>query len=151
MGKKKKKILVTGCFDIIHPGHLFLIRQAAKRGEVYVIVARDSTTQTHKKEAPIVPEAQRLEVVRGLQHVKKAVLGNEGKNFMKKALSLDPDVILLGPNQRISTNNLYKLLESYGASDVEVERLDEMYDKFELNSSSAIKRKIKKEFQENNK
>src|SRR6056297_3570919 len=104
--QNKKRVLVTGCFDILHPGHIFFFKEAAKMGEVYVIVARDSTITKFKKQPPIIPEKQRLEVVKAIRWVEKAVLGYEHRKFIVRALNLKPDIILLGPNQRISTENL---------------------------------------------
>ncbi len=145
---ERKRVLVTGSFDIIHPGHIFLINEAAKMGDVYIIVARDSTIKTYKGQVPIVPEDQRLEVVKALKNVQDAILGNKGKNFMNRALSLNPDIILLGPNQRISIENLNSLLKEFKAEHIQVKRLEKFYDKFELNSSTAIKQKIIKDFQQ---
>ena len=100
------RVLVTGVFDILHPGHIFLIHEAAKLGEVYVIVARDATVAKYKHHPPIVPEDQRLEVVQALRDVEYATLGYADKYFMEKALELKPDIIFLGPNQQISTESL---------------------------------------------
>ena len=140
------RVLVTGCFDIIHPGHVHLLKEAAKLGDVFVIVARDSTIERYKKEKPIIPESQRLEVVKSIKYVSDAALGSEGngnQGYLQYALSLKPDIIFLGPNQRTSVDYLKKGLEEYNSEHVQVKRLDKIYDKFELNSSSAIKEKIK--------
>ncbi|RLF13769.1 MAG: DUF357 domain-containing protein, partial [Thermoprotei archaeon] len=61
-----RKVLVAGVFDLIHPGHLFFLQCAKELGEVYVVVARDSTVERIKGRRPVVPEDQRLEVVRQL-------------------------------------------------------------------------------------
>jgi FAD synthetase len=141
------RILVTGSFDILHPGHIFIINEAAKLGEVYVIVARDSTIFRIKKNSPIVPENQRLEVVQSIKNVLEAHLGNEDKPFLEKALSLKPDIILLGPNQKYNIDDLHKELEKYDAGHVQIKRAEKMYDKYELNSSTSIKDKIKRNWQ----
>ena len=140
------RVLVTGCFDIIHPGHVHLLKEAAKLGDVFVIVARDSTIERYKKVKPIIPENQRLEVVKSIKYVSDAALGSEGngnQGYLQYALSLKPDIIFLGPNQRTSVDYLKKGLEEYHSEHVQVKRLDKIYNKFELNSSSAIKEKIK--------
>ncbi len=140
------RILVTGCFDIIHPGHIHLLKEAAKLGEVFVIVARDSTIKRYKKEKPIIPEQQRLEVIKSIKYVSDAVLGTEGNGdhgYLQFALTLKPDIIFLGPNQRTSVNYLKEGLKEYHSDHIQVRRLEKIYDKFELNSSTAIKEKIK--------
>ena len=136
------RVLVTGCFDIIHPGHIYLFQKAAEMGEVYVIVARDSTIEKWKHQCPVIPEEQRLEVVKAIRYVTYATLGNENKDFMKKALELQPDLILLGPNQKIGIGTLKQQLLQHNAPHIKVKRLEELFTKFPLKSSSEIKQKI---------
>ena len=137
-----RKIVVAGTFDILHPGHIFLINEAAKLGEVYVIVATDKNRERFTRKLPIIPEDQRLEVIKSLKNVKDARLGRKGNNILLTILDIKPDVILLGPNQDFQKNNLKNALKKIGLDDIEVKRLDTYYDKYELNSSSLIKRKI---------
>ncbi|MHA1775202.1 MAG: adenylyltransferase/cytidyltransferase family protein [Promethearchaeota archaeon] len=136
------RVLVTGCFDILHPGHIFLFQEAAKIGEVYVIVARDSTIEKWKKQRPVIPELQRLEMIKAIKYVTYATLGNEHNNFLEKALSLKPDLILLGPNQKISISKLKELLSEKHAEHIQVHRLEKLNTKFPLYSSSSIKKRI---------
>jgi FAD synthetase len=136
------RVLVTGVFDILHPGHIFLLEHAAKLGEVMVIIARDSTVKKWKKRSPAVPELQRLAVIQAIKYVSYATLGNENNNFLQKALSLKPDIIFLGPNQRIKVSQLKAKLEEAGAGNVEVRRLKTFFDEYPLTSSTQIKKKI---------
>ena len=64
MSKIAKKILIAGTFDLIHPGHIYLINEAAKLGDVYVVVATDKNREIYSGEAPIIPEEQRLAVIK---------------------------------------------------------------------------------------
>ncbi len=91
---------------------------------------------------PIIPEKQRLEVIKNLKNVKEAILGRQDKNTLLKVLEIKPDIILLGPNQNFNINNLKKKLKDMNLENVDVERLNKFYDKFKLNSSSLIKKKI---------
>jgi FAD synthetase len=139
-----KRILVMGSFDIIHPGHIFLLKEAAKLGDVYVIVGRDSTITRVKKQPPILPENERLELIQAIRYVKFATLGNEGTDFLAKPLELKPDIILLGPNQNVDPEKLKQQLVERNHPEIQVFRLEDLYQKYELSSSSAIKEKIKK-------
>jgi FAD synthetase len=141
-----KKIMIAGTFDIIHPGHLFLINEAAKLGDVYVIVATDKNRKRYTGEPPIVPEEQRLEVVRGLKNVKDARLGRRDNNTLKTVEEINPDMILLGPDQKYDINELKEGLKELNLDHIEVRRLQQYYDKFELNSSRKIKEKISKRY-----
>ena len=69
------RVLAQGTFDVLHPGHLHYLEEAAAMGEeLHVIVAR-SDNVTHKPE-PIVPETQRREMVAALDPVDAARLGH---------------------------------------------------------------------------
>ncbi len=137
-----KKVLVAGTFDILHPGHIFLINEAAKLGEVYVIVATDKNRKNFSGELPIIPEEQRLEVVKNLKNVKEAKLGRKDRNTLLSISEINPDIILLGPDQKYDINVLKISLKEKDLGYIEVRRLNKIFDKYELNSSSLIKRKI---------
>jgi FAD synthetase len=131
-----RKVLVAGVFDLVHPGHLYFLQRAKELGEVYVVVARDSTVERMKGRRPIVPESQRLEVVRQLKPVDHALLGGEG-DLLKVVEEVRPDVILLGPNQPFDESELKEELKRRGL-EVEVVRLREAYRGCRLYSSSMI-------------
>ncbi len=126
----------------MHPGHIFLIKEAAKLGEVYVIVATDKNRERFSGKLPIIPEEQRLDVIKNVKNVKKAKLGRKDNKTLLTISEINPDIILLGPDQRFEINTLKKSLKKIGLGHIEVKRLDKYYDKYELNSSSSIKRKI---------
>ncbi|MFX1498584.1 MAG: adenylyltransferase/cytidyltransferase family protein [Promethearchaeota archaeon] len=138
----KKKVLVAGTFDIIHPGHIFLINEAAKIGDVYVIVATDKNRELYSGEAPIIPEQQRLEVVKNIKNVKEAILGRHDNDTLKTVEEISPDIILLGPDQKYNISTLKNGLKRKGLNHIQVQRLEKYYDKYELHSSRLIKRKI---------
>jgi len=96
--KKKVRVMATGVFDILHSGHLFFLMEARKLGdELVVVVARDITAKTRKRE-PIVPEHLRLEMIRGLKPVDMAVLGDT-QDYYRIVEVLKPDIIVLGYDQ----------------------------------------------------
>jgi FAD synthetase len=138
----KKKVLVAGTFDILHPGHIFLINEAIKLGEVYVIVATDKNRERYTGLLPIIPEDQRLEVIKSLKNVKEAKLGRNDKDILLIVAEINPDIILLGPNQRFEIDDLKKSLQKKGLGHIKVKRLHKYYDKYLLHSSSLIKKKI---------
>ena len=133
----KKRIVITGTFDILHPGHVFLITEAAKLGEVTVVIARDENVLHTKGRPVIVPENQRLFMVKALKGVSKAVLGNLGQDFLNIIEEIKPDILLLGPNQNISLEEIQSRLTKTGLS-TRVIRLESLFDDFPLNSSTRI-------------
>lgn len=103
------RVLATGTFDILHPGHILYLRKAKELGdELFVIVSRDSMVQ-HKSK-PILPEQQRLQVVEALEMVDHAELGSERDIFEPLTL-IKPDIIALGFDQYFDENKLQEDLE----------------------------------------
>ena len=143
-----KKVLVAGTFDIIHPGHIFLINEAAKLGDVYVIVATDQNRKLYSDEFPIIPQEQRLEVVKNISNVKEARLGRSDTNTLKTVEEINPDIILLGPDQKYDISTLKQGLNQMGLEHIEIKRLNTYYDKFPLHSSRLIKKEIIKRHKE---
>jgi len=92
------KVLVAGTFDILHPGHIYLLNEASKYGDVHVIVARDSNVRRIKGRKTVFDENERKLMVENLKMVKKAYLGDPDDLF-KKVEAIKPDIIFLGPDQ----------------------------------------------------
>ncbi len=133
------RVVATGTFDILHPGHVLYLSEAGKLGdELYVIVARDSTIK-HKRR-PLVPEGQRLYMVRALKCVDHALLGSEDDMF-KPIREIDPDVIALGFDQHWDAEQLQRQIRENGlkAKVVRVTRSDPS----PYASSRHIRQKIK--------
>lgn len=106
------RVVATGTFDILHPGHVVYLCEARKLGdELWVIVARESTIR-HKRK-PLIPEEQRLFMVRSLRCVDHAVLGDEHDMF-RPILDIRPDIIVLGFNQHWDEGELETLLAERG-------------------------------------
>ncbi len=126
-----------------------MINEAQKLGDVYVIVATDKNREHYSGEAPIVPEYQRLEVMKSLKNVKEAKLGRRDNDTLKTVSEINPDIILLGPDQNFSVETLQTALKMKNLNHIEVKRLEKFYDKFKLRSSSLIKKKIIEKYKEN--
>ncbi|NMB80106.1 MAG: FAD synthase [Methanomicrobiales archaeon] len=99
-----RRIVATGTFDLLHPGHLFYLEESKKLGdELFVIVARDVNVK-HKPH-PIVPEDQRLQMVAALKPVDHAMLGDT-KDMFLPIEKIHPDVITIGFNQMFDEKKL---------------------------------------------
>lgn len=132
------RVLATGTFDLLHPGHLLYLSDAKALGdELYVIVARDSTIK-HKPK-PIIPEGQRLAMVQALRIVDEALLGDE-QDMFKPLREINPDIIALGKNQFFKENELEAQLRAHGIN-AKVVRV-QSFKECELCSSAAIIRRI---------
>ncbi len=92
------RVMATGVFDLLHPGHVYFLSEARKLGdELVVVVARDKTARRLKHE-PYVPEHVRREMVEALKPVDRAILGSS-TDIYETVVSERPSIIALGYNQ----------------------------------------------------
>lgn len=92
------RVMATGVFDLLHPGHLYFLEEARRLGdELVVVVARDQTARRLKGE-PYVPEHLRRQMVEALKPVDKAVLGST-TDIYATVVEQRPQIIALGYNQ----------------------------------------------------
>lgn len=107
------RVLATGTFEILHPGHLLYLEEAKKLGdELFVIVGRDVNVRKRKR-TPIIPEEQRLKMVSALKVVDKAMLGSE-KDIYEPLYSIKPDIIAIGYDQDFDEGELERELRERG-------------------------------------
>lgn len=141
--------MIAGTFDILHAGHIFLINEAAKLGDVYVIVSTDKNRKLYSGVSPIIPQEQRLDIIGSIKNIKEARLGRSDNDTLKTVEEINPDIIILGPDQKYDINTLKNGLKKRGLNNIEVKRIETYYDKYELNSSSKIKKEIIKRYKKN--
>lgn len=95
------KVLAFGTFDLLHEGHRFVLAEAAKRGELTVVVARDANVRRIKGQSPVDDEATRMRNVRAAAPAATVVLGGDGADFLEPVRAAKPDLIVLGYDQRL--------------------------------------------------
>ncbi|MFH1375463.1 MAG: adenylyltransferase/cytidyltransferase family protein [Patescibacteria group bacterium] len=98
----KRKVLLFGTFDNLHPGHRDFFRQAAKLGDVIAIIARDKNVKKIKGAYPHARERSRLLSVARDKNVFKAMLGDRN-DFLRPVERIQPDIIALGHDQQTFT------------------------------------------------
>ena len=102
--------MAFGTFDHLHAGHEHYLNKASELGdELIVIIARDRTAQSIRGFRPTHKEKMRLKAVQALPFVTKAVLGQHEDKY-KILCKYKPDVIALGYDQMVFTQNLNKIL-----------------------------------------
>mgnify|MGYP006285729653 FL=1 len=113
------RAVAQGTFDILHPGHVHYLEDAASYGDkLHVIVARRDNV-THKA-PPILSNRQRVELVKALGVVDHARLGHPDDIFIPIE-EIDPDVIVLGYDQHHNAEGIRTALDKRGL-DCRVER-----------------------------
>ena len=100
----KTVAFTNGCFDILHPGHLFSIGQAAKEAD-YLIVGLNSDASVKRlkgPERPINSTESRALVIANLVLVDAVVVFEEDTPY-ELITSLLPDVLVKGGDYTIDT------------------------------------------------
>jgi len=93
----KKKVFVSGCYDMLHSGHVAFFEEAASHGELYVGLGSDETIFRLKGRKTINSNAERLYMVRSVRFVKEAWI-NSGSgllDFEKELKELKPDIFFV--------------------------------------------------------
>jgi len=112
-------VVAQGTFDILHPGHLHYLRDAAAMGDYLVVIVARSANVTHKA-PPVLSGPQRREMVAGLDPVDQARLGHP-EDIFTPIERLDPAVIALGYDQHHDVAGIEAALDDRGI-DCEVRR-----------------------------
>ena len=134
------RVMASGVFDIIHPGHISYLEQARSYGdELIVVVANDDTVRRGKHE-PITPESMRARIVGALKPVDKAIVGGHG-DILDTVRYVRPDVIVLGYDQKFDVEELQRKLADAGMGDIRVVRATECAE--DLNATRRIVAKIR--------
>ncbi len=113
------QVIAQGTFDILHPGHVHYLEEAASMGDHLIVIIARASNVTHK-EPPVIPDEQRRTMVAALEPVDEARLGNPDDIFVPVE-SIDPDVIALGYDQHHDPDDIRAALRQRGL-DAEVRR-----------------------------
>lgn len=93
----KKKVFVSGCFDMLHSGHIAFFKEAAEYGDLYVGIGSDQTISELKGRQTINSEQERIYMISAIKYVKKAFV-NSGSgilDFKDDLIKLNPDVFVV--------------------------------------------------------
>jgi FAD synthetase len=146
--EKKKIVLASGVFDLLHLGHVKFLEEAKKTGgknaELIVIIARDSTVEKTKGRKPIMSENQRRALVESLKVVDAAVLGFEKFDIGDVIERVKPDIIALGYDQVDMEKHVQAYVDQHNLH-VTVVRIGK-FEEDALDSSSKIRQKIIENF-----
>lgn len=132
-----KKVFVSGCYDLLHSGHVEFFKQASQYGDLYVGIGSDATYLEYKHRKPMFPQEERLFMVRNIKAVKEAYI-NEGSGVIDFIPTLDlvqPDVFVV--NAEGGSEAKRKLCEERGIEYVELQRTP--HEGLQARSSSSLK------------
>ena len=132
-----KKVFVSGCYDLLHSGHVEFFRQAAEYGDLYVGIGSDATILDYKHHKTVYSEQERLFLVKSIRYVKEAFI-NAGSGILDFLPTLDivkPDILVV--NSDGDSEEKRKLCEKRGMEYVVLER--NPHEGLTARSSTALK------------
>lgn len=94
---QNKKVFVSGCYDLLHSGHVEFFRQAAQYGDLYVGIGSDNTILHYKNHKTVYSEQERLFMVSSIKYVKQAYI-NQGDGVLDFLPTIDivkPDILVV--------------------------------------------------------
>ena len=93
----RKKVFISGCYDMLHSGHVAFFREASSYGDLYVGIGSDKTIRDLKGRNTVNSEEERLYMVKAIRYVKDAWI-NKGSgilDFEEEVRNFIPDIFLV--------------------------------------------------------
>ncbi len=122
---KNKKVFVSGCYDLIHGGHIAFFKTAAAYGDLYVSLGRDENLLLLKGKKPVFSEEERLYIVKSVRYVHDAFLasGMGMLDFEPDLLRIKPDIFVVNHDGHTPDKEI--LCKKLGIEYVVLERIPE--------------------------
>jgi FAD synthetase len=121
---RRGRVVVTGAFDGLHPGHDAFLSQARQLGgELVAIVATDAIVRRYKHRSPQWSQTKRLLAVRRHPLVAHARLGSVSGDYLSPIVALAPSVVALGYDQWPDDALLRRELDARGLVGTRIVRL----------------------------
>lgn len=136
-----KKVFVSGCYDMLHSGHVAFFKSAAQYGDLYVGIGSDETILHYKNRKTVYSEKERLYMVKAIRYVTDAYI-NAGSGIMDFVPTLDivkPDVFVV--NTDGGSEEKRRLCEERGIEYIELERVPDAG--LEARSTTSLRTNVK--------
>ena len=134
------KVFVSGCYDLLHSGHVEFFRQASQYGDLYVGIGSDATILKYKNHKTLYPEQERLFMVKSIRYVKDAFI-NQGSgvmDFIPTVEALKPDRFVV--NADGSSEEKRQFCQEHGIEYIVLDRTPA--EGLEARSSTSIKKEL---------
>lgn len=97
------KVFVSGCFDMLHSGHIAFLQEAAAYGDLYVALGSDSTVFELKGRLPVNTEQERLYMMQSVNVVKQAFIsrGSGMLDFEHELRDMKPEIFVVNEDGNI--------------------------------------------------
>jgi cytidyltransferase-like protein len=134
-----KKAFASGCFDMLHSGHIAFFREAAKYGDLYVALGSDRTVYELKGRVPVNSEQERLFMIQSVSCVKEAFIsqGSGMLDFEQELRDIKPDFFIVNEDGNMPQKR--ELCEQLGVEYVVLHR--EPHPGLTPRSTTALRRR----------
>lgn len=138
---KNKKVFVSGCYDMLHSGHVAFFKEASRYGDLYVGIGSDATIRDLKNRKTVYSEKERLYMVKAIRYVTDAYI-NPGSGMLDFLETLDivkPDVFVVNTDGGSETKR--NLCKERGIEYVELERVPDAG--LDARSTTSLRTEVK--------
>jgi cytidyltransferase-like protein len=139
-----KKVMVSGCFDLLHSGHIAFFKEASTYGDLYVALGSDKTVYELKGRPPVNTEQERLFMIKSVGYVKDAFIsqGSGLLDYVEEMNTLKPDIFVV--NGDGNTPDKEQLCRDAGVEYVVLSR--EPYEGLERRSTTDLRTVVRMPF-----
>lgn len=141
MQQQRKKVFVSGCYDMLHSGHVAFFKEASAYGDLYVGIGSDATIEALKNRKTVYSERERLYMVKAIRYVTDAYI-NRGSGMMDFVETVDmvkPDIFVVNSDGGSDTKR--KFCAERGIEYIELRRVPDAG--LEARSTTSLRRDVK--------
>ncbi len=136
------KVFVSGCFDILHSGHIRFFEEASQYGDLYVSIGSDKTIKKLKNRKTLYNENERLYMVSSIKYVHKAFIskGTGKLDFIEELKEIKPDIFFV--NTDGDSKEKKEFIKNLGIKYIISNRIPK--DLLPIRSTTSIRKILKK-------
>lgn len=136
-----KKVFVSGCYDMLHSGHVAFFKEASKYGDLYVGIGSDKTIEELKNRKTVYSEKERLYMVKSIRYVTDAYInsGSGMLDFLETIERVNPDIFVV--NSDGGSEMKRELCRKRGIQYIELERTPDAG--LEARSTTSLRKGVK--------
>lgn len=141
MQENRKKVFVSGCYDMLHSGHVAFFKEASRYGDLYVGIGSDATIEGLKNRKTVYSEKERLYMVKSIRYVTDAYI-NRGSGMLDFVDTMDmvkPDIFVV--NSDGGSDVKRHLCMERGIEYIELERIPE--EGLDARSTTSLRKTVK--------
>lgn len=137
----KKKVFVSGCYDMLHSGHVAFFKEASGYGDLYVGIGSDDTIRELKNRQTVYTEKERLYMVKAIRYVTDAFInrGSGMMDFVETVDKIKPDIFIV--NTDGGSEEKREFCKKRGIEYIELQRIPE--DGLDARSTTNLRKEVK--------